>query len=129
VEFKSFTGVILTVLNYDSRGSSAIAIAPGTYAVGTTPPTGTGTSAYAGAVQTDATCASTLTTLANPSGTITISSVTSSTVTGSFDVTVYGLHFNGTFNAPVCTGAFGGQDICGVVNGTGGTCTGTTQCI
>jgi hypothetical protein len=55
-----------------------------------------------------------------------VTSVSATTVSGSYDVTVDTQHLTGAFDATLCsTGSFLG-DVC---NGGTGTCTGMTQCL
>jgi hypothetical protein len=130
VSFKNLQGLGIGVVNY-SVGGTAAALTPGTYTLGTTPTGSTGTLAFAGYDQTDATCTSSSSS-GSATGSITITSVTGSAIAGSYDVTQDTNHLTGSFNATVCaSGAFQG-DICSSSSGGGlggGTCTGTAQCI
>lgn len=128
VSFASTQGLSLGVVNYSATGTAS-PVAPGTYALAPTPLGDSGTIAAAGAVASDANCTSTLTGPSNPSGSITISSVSASTIAGSYDLTLYGTHYAGSFSAPVCGNGLPQTDNCLQWTGQGGTCTGTQQCI
>jgi len=124
VEYKNLDSLALIVANYDV-GGTATAVGPGTYPL-TAPAIATsGTLAIAGVGQTDANC-NDVGPSGSATGSITITSVTASAVSGSYDVTVGSDHLTGSIDATICTTAFAG-DVCS--GSVGGTCTGTTQCI
>jgi hypothetical protein len=124
VEYANLNGIALTVANFDS-GGTAPAVTPETYPLSSTPSGSSGTLAFASVEQTDASCNSTGPS-GTPTGSITVTTVSATAVTGSYDVTVDTQHFTGTFDATLCSsGSFLG-DVC---NGGGGTCTGTMQCL
>ncbi len=126
VSYASMSGIALLVANYDLTGGTAPAVTPATYQIGTLPTAQTGTIASAVIDQTDANCNTTLTGQANASGTVTVTSVDGTHVTGSYDVTAYGNHYAGSFDAGVCSsGTFLG-DVC---QSGGGVCQGTKQCL
>ncbi len=127
VSFASTTGLSLGVLNF-SNTSSVSPVAPGTYPI-SVPTSLSGTAGLVGATASDAQCNNTLTGQANPSGSITISSVNGSSVSGSYDVTVYGTHYSGSFTAAVCGNGLPQTDNCLNWTGQGGTCTGTQKCL
>ncbi len=126
VSYANISGIALFIMNFDVAGGTAGAVTPGTYDVGI-PPTGpTGTLASVVVDQTDASCKSTLTGQENATGTITVTAVNGTSVTGSYDVTAYGNHYAGSFDAGVCSsGTFQG-DVC---QPGGGVCQGTEQCL
>jgi len=123
VKYANLDGVALIVANYTSTGTAA-AVTPGTYSISTTPST-SGTMAFATLVETDASCNSDAPS-GTASGTITLTSVTSTTVTGSYDITLGSQNLTGTIDATLCTTTFPG-DVCS--GSSSGTCTGTTQCL
>jgi hypothetical protein len=126
VSYKNMHAVSLIVSSFNAGGSTATAVTPGTYTIGTLPSSLTGTLAFAGVDTTDANCVSSSTS-GTPTGTITISSVSSSQVTGSYNVTVGGTPYSGSINATVCPISDFTGDIC--TGAPTGTCTGTTQCL
>jgi hypothetical protein len=92
-------------------GEEGTAVPPGTYSIG-----GTTTVALATFVAQDDTCTQTAQDTGT-SGTITITTASSTEVAGSFDVTFNtGDHLTGTFSAPVCDASLtddGGTSACG----------------
>jgi hypothetical protein len=121
------------IVNYDTSGAAPPAVIPGTYTMNwnTPPTTPTGTVTKIGYDMTDASCDSTAGGSSyNPSGSVTINTITATNITGSYDILVFdGQHLTGTFDVAVC-GDLNSFDICGVNSGHfTGTCPGTSQCI
>lgn len=87
-------------LSFIVSGKDAV-VNPGTYAV-TAPGSGSGTQANVGYVENDAVCTKTGNGYAQ-SGTLTLTTVTPTTIAGTFDATFAGGdRVTGSFSAPVC---------------------------
>ena len=107
----SSSTLLAGALNGVVGGSTVAPADPGTYPWLANPPTGTFKTSTTSAVQVDATCtaaAGSLTRMVG--GSVTITSVTASTVTGSMDVHFdNGQVYTNSFNVPVCPVSI---DIC-----------------
>ncbi len=113
--------------------STPPAVATGTYTMNMNAPpiTPTGTLVEIGYDMTDASCHSTAGGSSyNPSGTVTITAITTTSITGSYDIVVFdGQHLAGNFDVAVC-GNLNSFNICAVNSGDfTGTCGGTSRCI
>ena len=118
----------LIIVNYDTTGGTPPPVAPGTYTMNSPPP---GTLVEVGYDMTDASCNSTAGGSSyNPSGTVTITTITATNITGSYDIVVFdGQHLTGNFDVAVCD-SLNSFDICAINSGHFvDPCSGTTQCI
>jgi hypothetical protein len=112
------TRVLAMVLNGDTGATSIGPAGPGTYTYTADPPTGAFTAASAMAIQVDGSCHYLPNSyLAMDAGTITITGVTGTQVTGSMSLRFEnGQVFEHSFDLPVCPLAI---DLCPHLNGTG----------
>jgi len=125
--YANLTEVVLLIQNFDAMGGTADDVGPGTYQLTQNVNGLVGTFADAGVIQTNGSCTQTSPTSEGTStGTITIGDIGPSEVTGSFDVTVQGTEYTGSFGAALCsTSSY--PITCGGIET--GTCTGTPQCL
>jgi hypothetical protein len=110
IERASLTTLQILITNSGSGGDAGVAepVAPGTYSVGFDADGGFSQQVQAGLLVSDATCQSEGTESAN-TGTITLTSITPTSIVGSFDLMFYsGDELMGSFTAPVCTSAIPG---------------------
>lgn len=103
---------ILTLAVIDVGTSAQAPVVPGTYTVGG----GSGYEVSASYTKTDATCVDSVPGTVTASGTVTVSTITASRVTGSVDVTFSdGSHVQGSFDVALCSVTV---DFCGVITHT-----------
>ena len=126
--------VLLFIENFDQTGATVSPVEPGTYQlVQKFNNVLTGAIAFAAVAETDASCNVVENTSGDGStGTITIVTIAATSMTGSFDVTVDGVEYQGDLNATICpqsdfTVTWNGCN--GTITSASQTCSGSTQCL
>ena len=117
--------------NFVKKGVQGILVVPNTMNSNSPPTTPAGTITRIGYNITDASCDSTVGGSSyNPSGTVTITAITATNITGSYDIVVFdGQHLTGNFDVAICP-SLNSLNICGLESGDlTGTCNGTSQCL
>ncbi len=126
-EYKNLATLMLAVQNVDVTGAPVAQVGRGTYTVKDTPDSLSDTLVLASRNITDGNCADASEITQTASGTITLDSITSAAVKGSYDLTVNGTAYKGSFDAQTCTSSQVPVDLCS--GDFVATCPTTPQCI